>query len=66
MNILEYEKALELDKRNYLQYYYSLLKKKQLILFTFLSTNYYNIEALNIGLFIVSFLSIHYYTFIFL
>ena len=55
MNTLEYEKAIELDKRNYFQYYYSLLKKKQLILFTFLPTNDYNIMALKIGLFIVSF-----------
>ena len=55
MNTLEYEKAIELDKRNYFQYYYSLLKKKQLFLFTFLPTNDYNIKALKIALFIVSF-----------
>ena len=54
MNTLEYEKALILDKRNYFQYYYSLLKKKQLILFTFFPTNDYNIMALKISLFIVS------------
>ena len=55
MNTLEYEKALQFDKRNYFQYYYSLIKKKQLILFTFLPTNDYNIMALKISLFIVSF-----------
>ena len=27
MNNLEYEKALEFDKRDYFQYYFSLLKK---------------------------------------
>ena len=35
LNNLEYELALEKDKRTYFQYYWSLLKKKQLILFTF-------------------------------
>ena len=55
LNTLEYEKAIELDKRTYFQYYYSLLKKKQLILFTFLPTNDYNVMSLKISLFIVSF-----------
>ena len=55
MNTLEYEKAVEFDKRNFFQYYISLLKKKQLILFTFLPANDYNIMSLKISLFIVSF-----------
>ena len=55
MNTLEYEKAIELDKRSYFQYYCSLIKKKQLILFTFIPTNDYNIMPLKISLFIVSF-----------
>ena len=33
MNNLEYELALIIDKRTYFQYYYSLLKKKRLMLF---------------------------------
>ena len=36
LNNLEYENALLIDKRTYCQYYFSLLKKKHLILFTFL------------------------------
>ena len=55
MNSLSYKKALELDKRSYFQYYISLIKKKQLILFTFIPTNDYNIIHLKIALFIVSF-----------
>ena len=55
MNTLEYEKAIEFDKRSYFQYYFSLLKKKQLVLFTFFPANDYNIVPLKISLFIVSF-----------
>ena len=55
MNSLEYEKAIELDKRTYFQYYLSLIKKKHLILFTFIPTNDYNVITLKISLFIVSF-----------
>jgi len=55
LNNLEYEKAILLDKRTYWQYYFSLLKKKHLILFTFLPTNDYNLMSLKISLFLVSF-----------
>ena len=55
LNNLEYEKAILLDKRTYLEYYFSLLKKKHLILFTFLPTNDYNLMSLKISLFLVSF-----------
>ena len=55
MNSLSYKKAIEIDKRNYFQYYISLIKKKQLILFTFIPTNDYNLMTLKISLFIVSF-----------
>ena len=55
MNSLEYEKAVELDKRSYFQYYISLIKKNHLILLTFIPTNDYNLMSLKICLFIVSF-----------
>ena len=55
LNTLEYEVALEIDKRSYFQYYFSLLKKKHLILFTFWPTNDYNLIPIKILLFIVSF-----------
>ena len=55
MNSLEYEKAIKYDRRTYCQYYWSLLRKKQLILFTFLPANDYNIVSIKIALFITSF-----------
>ena len=55
MNSLEYELAIILDKRTYFQYYFSLLKKKQLILFAFYPNNDYNLRAVKISLLILSF-----------
>ena len=55
INNLEYNKALKYDKRTYFQYYWSLIKKKQLILFTFIPNNDYNLSYIKIALFIVSF-----------
>ena len=55
LNNLEYRLALKIDKRTYLQYYWSLLKKKQLILFTFLPSNDYNLFSLKLSLFLLSF-----------
>ena len=55
MNSLKYELAIELDKRTYIQYYWSLLKQKQLILFTFYLQNDYNLTTIKISLFLISF-----------
>ena len=55
LNNMEYKKALIYDKRTYFQYYYSLLKKKQLILFSFFPSNDYNLLIIKINLFLVSF-----------
>ena len=55
LNSLKYEQAILYDKRAYLQYYWSLLKKKQLILFTFYPQNDYNLLTLKISLFLLSF-----------
>ena len=55
MNSLDYELALIIDKRTYLQYYWSLLIQKHLILFTFLPANDFNLPSLKISLFILSF-----------
>ena len=43
------------DKRTYFQYYYSLLKKNHLILFTFLPIEDYNLITIKITLFLTSF-----------
>ena len=55
LNTLSYKKAIELDKRTYFQYYWGLLKKKQLILFAFIVSKDYNIRVVKIALLIVSF-----------
>jgi len=55
MNSLCYRDALILDKRTYFQYYYSLLKKKHLILFIFLPSNDYNLIYIKLSLFLLAF-----------
>ena len=55
LNNLEYELAIAIDKRNYFQYYYSLLKKKQLLLFAFYPSKDYNLVAVKISLLLLSF-----------
>ena len=55
LNTLEYEKALLIDKRTFFQYYYSLLKKKHLILFAFYPVNDYNLIVVKISLLFLSF-----------
>ena len=54
MNYLEYKEAILIDKRTYCQYYFSLLKKKHLILFTFFAQNDYNLIYIKLCLFILS------------
>ena len=54
INTLNYKDALKLDKRTYFEYYFSLLKKKHIILFAFFPNNDYNIVSIKISLFILS------------
>ena len=54
LNRMSYEEALENDKRNYWQYYWSLLKKKHMIILTFVSNNDYNVFLLKCSLFVLS------------
>ena len=55
LNTLEYKLAIKIDKRTYLLYYWSLLKRKNLILFTFYPNDDYNLITLKISLFLTSF-----------
>ena len=43
LNNLEYEEALNFDKRSFLEIYWSILKREQLIIFTFFFHNDYNL-----------------------
>ena len=54
LNLMNYEIALIHDKRNYLQYYWSLLKRKHIIILTFVSNDDYNVFLLKFSLFILS------------
>ena len=51
MNSLSFKEALKIDKRTYIQYYISLLKKKQFILFFFYPNKDYNSKVIKHFLF---------------
>jgi len=55
LNCLKYDEALIYDKRTYIQYYISLMKEKQLLLFTFMRKNDFNILLVKIMLLIFTF-----------
>ena len=55
INNLEYETAIIVDKRTFWQFYFSLLKRGHLIIFTFITNDDYNLPQIKILLFIVSF-----------
>ena len=59
MNNLDYIQAIKYDKRTCCDYYWSLLKNKQLFLFTFCSFNDYNSGIIKKFIFFLSF-AIHY------
>ena len=55
INDLNYENALEIDKRTYFQYYFSLIKRKQILIFTFFTKDDFNSRTIKISLFLFSF-----------
>ena len=55
INSLSYEEAIKYDKRTFIQYYFSILKYKHPIFFTFFSKNDYNILIIKLTLFLFSF-----------
>ena len=52
LNNLPYEKAVDLDKRTFIQIYWSRLKSKHLIIYTFISCNDHNLLYIKISRFI--------------
>ena len=54
LNSLDYEKALTFDKRSFFECYYSLVRTKQIILFTFFNKSDYNSLPIKIILFSLS------------
>ena len=55
INNLKYQEALRLDKRNYFQFYFSLLKMNHIIVFTFFNKNDCNSGIIKCILFLFSF-----------
>ena len=55
INLLSYEDALTIDKRNYFQYYLSLINRKNLILFSFFINYDNNLKIIKISAFLLSF-----------
>ena len=53
LNKLEYQEAFVMDKRNYLEIYLSTMKREELIYFTFLSWNDYNLFYVKMARFLV-------------
>ena len=59
INLLEYEQARHRDKRTYCQYYFSLLRTKHILIFTFFQFGDYNSQVIKIYIFFFTF-SINY------
>ena len=55
INNLSYEKAKINDNRTYWQYYLSLIKTKQLVIFSFYLSTDYNLRTIKINLFFLTF-----------
>jgi hypothetical protein len=49
LNELEYEDALELDNRNFLKIYWYLVKREQIVLFTFINWNDFNLFSIKLS-----------------
>ena len=57
MNSLSYELALKYDKRTYCEYYLSLIKTKNILIFSFYNNrNDYNSQIIKINLFFIGFI----------
>ena len=55
LNTLPYDRAILIDKRSYIIFYFSLLKTKHLFMFSFYPSNDYNSSIIKIFLFFFSF-----------
>ena len=58
LNHLPYDEALELDKRSFCKIYWSLLKRDELLIFTFFNWNDYNLFHIKIERFLIVILTL--------
>ena len=56
LNSMDYEEALKYDQRNFVQYYFSLIKNQHLLIFTFFQCSDYNSQMIKFELIIFIFL----------
>jgi hypothetical protein len=54
LNELEYQEAIEYDKRTFLVYYWSLIRREHLIIHTFFSFKDYNVFSIKLSKFVFS------------
>ena len=54
-NLLNYDEALDFDNRTYFQYYLSLVRTKNLFIFSFITSNDYNSRIIKMTLFLFKF-----------
>ena len=55
LNEMPYEKAIKNDKRTYLSYYFSLIRQKHLLIFSFFPMRDYNSKSIKVDLFFIQF-----------
>jgi len=55
INNLSYNEAIKFDKRGYIEYYFSLLRRKHIVIFSFYTDNDYNSKMIKISVFFFSF-----------
>jgi hypothetical protein len=55
LNLLNYNNALNYDNRTFFQYYFSLLKYNNIVLFSFYPVDDYNLKIIKISIFFLSF-----------
>ena len=59
LNSLKYQMAVKIDKRTFIEFYISLIKRRQIFIFTFFINNDYNSRCIKISLFLIA-LSLDY------
>ena len=55
LNQMTYKQAIKNDKRSYISYYFSLIRQKHLLIFSFFPMHDYNSQAIKVDLFFMKF-----------
>ena len=60
LNCMSYTNALKYDKRSLFKYYFSLIRTKQILIFTFCPMEDYNSKIIKMNLFLISFIMYYF------